>query len=37
MPLVTQKVVAKVLDTIDYDEHLDNVRKVYKNEMRCFT
>ena len=33
MPLVTQKVVAKVLDTIDYDEHLDNVRKVYK--MKC--
>ena len=28
MPLVTQKVVAKVLDTIDYDAHLDNVRKV---------
>ena len=33
MPLVTQKVVAKVLDTIDYDAHLDNVRKVYK--MKC--
>ena len=33
MPLVTQKVVAKVLDTIDYDTHLDNVRKVYK--MKC--
>ena len=32
MPLVTQKVVAKVLDTIDYDEHLDNVRKVYKTK-----
>ncbi|MDU7787969.1 MAG: PLP-dependent aminotransferase family protein [Veillonella sp.] len=33
MPLVTQKVVAKVLETIDYDAHLDNVRKVYK--MKC--
>jgi len=33
MPLVTQKVVANVLDSIDYDEHLDNVRKVYK--MKC--
>lgn len=30
MPLVTQKVVAHVLDTIDYDEHLENVRAVYK-------
>ena len=38
MPLVTQKVVAKVLDTIDYDEHLDNVRKVYKmNAMLYLT
>ncbi|MDU2570495.1 MAG: PLP-dependent aminotransferase family protein [Veillonella sp.] len=32
MPLVTQKVVAKVLDTIDYDAHLENVRKVYKTK-----
>ena len=32
MPLVTQKVVAKVLDSIDYDAHLENVRKVYKTK-----
>lgn len=32
MPLVTQKVVVHVLDTIDYDAHLDNVRAVYKEK-----
>ncbi len=40
MPLVTQKVVAHVLDHIDYDVHLENVRKVYKSKcdamMRVF-
>ena len=40
MPLVTQKVVAHVLDHIDYDAHLENVRKVYKSKcdamMRVF-
>ena len=33
MPLVTQKVVAHVLDHIDYDVHLENVRKVYKSKI----
>ena len=28
--------VAKVLDTIDYDAHLENVRKVYKTKCDAF-
>ncbi len=32
MPMVTQLVVSKVLDTIDYDEHLKQVSSVYKEK-----
>ncbi len=33
MPLVTQRVVSTVLDTVNYDEQIENVRTVYK--MKC--
>lgn len=32
MPLLTQKVVARILDTIDYDAQIQNVCRVYKEK-----
>lgn len=34
MPLVTQRVVSRMLDTIDYDEQLKNVSRIYKEKCQ---
>lgn len=35
MPLITQKVIARILDTVDYDQQIANVRRVYKEKCHA--